>query len=190
MNMRFGIDIDGTITTPDALIPFINKEFNLQLTLDNITQYEFTPVVPVSDDEFERWFTKNEPAMYRDSPISQGAKNVLNEWNKYHELFFISARKFELLDITEQWFKQNEILLGDFELLGSHKKVEAAKKLNVDIFLEDKHDNAVEIHEELEIPVLLFDAPYNRNPIPDGVIRVHSWLEAKLWVDQWLEKES
>ena len=104
--------------------------------------------------------------MYRDSPISEGAKNVLNEWNEYHQLFFISARKIELLDVTEEWFKQNDILYGDFELLGSHKKVEAAKKLNVDIFLEDKHDNAVEIHEELDIPVLLFDTPYNRKSNP------------------------
>jgi uncharacterized HAD superfamily protein len=60
----------------------------------------------------------------------------------------------------------------------------------VDIFLEDKHDNAVEIHEECKIPVLLFDTPYNREPIPEGVIRVYNWKEACHWVENWQrEKE-
>ena len=34
------------------------------------------------------------------------------------------------------------------------------------------------------IPVLLFDTPYNRKPIPEGVIRVTNWREA----DQWIKK--
>ena len=70
------------------------------------------------------------------------------------------------------------------ELIGSHHKIETAKKFNVDAFFEDKHDNAVDIHEELQIPVLLFDTPYNRSPIPEGVIRVTNWQEA----DQWIKK--
>lgn len=41
------------------------------------------------------------------------------------------------------------------------------------------------LHEELGIPVILFDTPYNRKPIPKGVKRVTSWSEAKKWVDEW-----
>lgn len=33
---RFGIDIDGTVTCPTSLIPFINKDFSLNITLDDI----------------------------------------------------------------------------------------------------------------------------------------------------------
>lgn len=43
MQKRFGIDIDGTVTSPDALVPFLNEGFKLQLTLDDITQYDLTP---------------------------------------------------------------------------------------------------------------------------------------------------
>ena len=35
------------------------------------------------------------------------------------------------------------------------------------------------IHEQCHIPVLLFNTPYNQDPIPDGVIRVHNWNEAR-----------
>ncbi|HZG73794.1 MAG TPA: hypothetical protein VEY51_19840, partial [Chondromyces sp.] len=56
-----------------------------------------------------------------------------------------------------------------------------------DIFFEDKHDNAVMIHEELNIPVILFNTPYNQDPIPPGVIRVSSWSEAEKWVQHWVQ---
>jgi hypothetical protein len=59
----------------------------------------------------------------------------------------------------------------------------------VEIFFEDKHDNAVMIHEECQIPVILFDTPYNQDPIPNGVIRVNNWREANKWVENWMKQE-
>jgi len=38
------------------------------------------------------------------------------------------------------------------------------------------------LHEELNIPIILFDAPYNRLTLPNDVIRVQSWQEAERWV--------
>ena len=72
------------------------------------------------------------------------------------------------------------------ELVGSHDKVETAKKLAVDLFFEDKHDNAVAIAEECKIPVLLFNTPYNQDPVPNRVIRVYTWQQAQDWVHNWL----
>jgi len=187
MGIRFGIDIDGTVTSPEALLPFINKDFQLNLTLNDITQYELTPFVNVSKEEFSKWFMENEPIIYDQSLIADGAKEVLNKWKQEHHLLFITARAKRMEEITKNWFHRHEIEYDDIILLGSHHKVEAAKELKVDIFLEDKHDNAVSIHEECGIPVLLFDTPYNRLPIPDGVIRVHSWKEVDQFVDEWLK---
>ena len=36
--------------------------------------------------------------------------------------------------------------------------------------------------KNLDIPVILFDTPYNRKPIPEGVIRVQDWQEANDWI--------
>jgi uncharacterized HAD superfamily protein len=67
--------------------------------------------------------------------------------------------------------------------------VAAAKKFEVDLFLEDKHDNAVAISEECKIPVILFNTPYNQDPVPKRVIRVNNWQEASAWVNQWMSGE-
>jgi uncharacterized protein len=187
MKKRFGIDIDGTVTCPTSLLPFINKRFGLNITLEDVKEYDLTKVVNVPEEKFASWFSQNEPLIYEESPLAKGAENVLKTWKKEHELFFISARGSHLLENTKNWFKKNGLSYNHIELLGTHDKVATAKRYGVDIFLEDKHDNAVEIHEECHIPVLLFNTPYNQDPIPKGVIRVNNWQEADQWVTNWLK---
>ncbi|MFS0780898.1 hypothetical protein [Bacillus sp. 1P06AnD] len=185
-HLRFGIDIDGTVTRPDSIIPYLNKDFNLQLTLTDITEYDLSPFVPVDSQQLADWFTKNEALIYRESPIIEGAQQVLNRWNEQAELYFISARHDYLMDITKNWFKQHKIAYHAIELIGSHDKINAIKNQELSLFFEDKHDNAVAIAEECHIPVLLFDTPYNQSSIPDSVIRVRTWRDADQWVADWL----
>ncbi len=183
---RLGIDIDGTVTCPSSLIPYINKHFSLNLTLNDITRYELTEVLNISSEEFGKWFGAVEADIYKNSPLAEGAKSVLDQWKEEYELYFISARPSKLTELTKIWFSQQDVTYHHIELIGSHNKISTAKKYNVDIFFEDKHDNAVDIHNELQIPVILFNTPYNQDPIPEGVIRVNNWSEAKETVEKLL----
>lgn len=180
--IRFGIDIDGTLTCPTSLLPHINKQYELELVLDDIKEYDLTKAFPVDEKEFYTWYKTVESHIYQTSPPQAYAKIILDNWKSQYELFYISARGENVYDTTFDWFKREEIPYDHIDLIGSHYKIEAAKKHNVDAFFEDKHDNAVDIHEELDIPVILFDTPYNRKPIPDGVIRVYDWQEANNWI--------
>ncbi len=182
MKKRFGIDIDGTVTSPSSMVPFLNEAFDLNITLDDIKQYDLLPLVSISREEFAEWFASNEPTIYSNSPLAKGAKEILSNLSKQYELFFISARGNHLLDLTTSWFNEHQIDFDHVELIGSHDKIAAAKKFKVDLFFEDKHDNAVMIHEECGIPVILFNTPYNQDPIPNGVIRVNNWYEANNWI--------
>jgi uncharacterized HAD superfamily protein len=187
MRKRFGIDIDGTVTCPSSLIPYINKAFGMNITLADVKQYDLNAVVNISEKEFEHWFVENEPIIYEGSPLAQGAEHVLNSWKYDHELYFISARPSRLLESTKKWFIDKGLTFHHIELIGSHDKIATAKKYQVDLFFEDKHDNAVMIHEECQIPVILFNTPYNQDLIPKGVIRVDNWNQAYNWVENWLK---
>ncbi|OCA91128.1 hypothetical protein A8F94_04515 [Bacillus sp. FJAT-27225] len=183
---RLGIDIDGTVTCPSSILPYINRDFKVNVTLDDVKEYDLLHLVPdVPRQQFSTWFQGAEPEIYSGSPLAEGAKHVLSKWKEQFELYFISARATHLLHVTEEWFTRNELEYHHIELIGTHNKIATAKKYKVDLFLEDKHDNAVAIHEECGIPVLLFDTPYNRDPIPKGVIRVKNWEEAARWVAEW-----
>lgn len=183
---RFGIDIDGTVTTPDTLLPHINKAYDVTLTLDDVTEYDFLSAFPhpVDRQEFANWFAANERHMYEVSDIYPNAKRVLDEWHKKYELIYISARHDGLVDVTTEWFTKQQLPYDRIELIGSHDKLRAAKNAAVEVFFEDKHDNAVMLAEELDIPVVLFDTPYNRQATPKQVIRVNSWLQANDWIKQ------
>ncbi len=182
---KLGFDIDGTITCPAAIVPFINEAFQLQLTLADLTDYDLLKVVDVPAKDFIDWYEQKEADIFTMSPLAMDAKEVLLKWGKHHELIFISARGENVLEVTKEWFINHGISYDHLELIGSHEKVEAAIKNGVEIFFEDKYENAIEIAKKCHIPVLLFDTPYNQGSLPNEVQRVFSWKEAKNWVEKW-----
>ncbi|MGO4887190.1 hypothetical protein ACJ2A9_05505 [Anaerobacillus sp. MEB173] len=184
---NFGLDIDGTVTSPSAFIPYLNKHFNKNITLQDITQYELAPLLNVTNEQFWSWMKKHERNIYANVDLAKDVHHALTDWKETHQIVYISARGEHLLETTEQWFTKNNLPFHHIELTGQHDKIAAVKKHSIDIFFEDKHDNACSIAEECEIPVILMDTPYNRDPIPTNVIRVQSWLEAKNWVNNWLK---
>lgn len=183
--LRLGIDIDGTVTDPNTFVPYLNKSFNKSLTYNDLIQYDLTKILNITEVDFWKWMDEFEPIIYQEAPLALHAKTVLDVWKEEHQLLFISARRKHLLDITYTWFKERELFYHHIELIGTHNKLEAVKTNEISIFFEDKHDNACMISEEHQIPVVLFNTPYNQEAVPKGVIRVNDWLEAKEWVDQW-----
>ncbi|ATP41145.1 hypothetical protein CSE16_14390 [Solibacillus sp. R5-41] len=183
---RFGIDIDGTVTCPATLLPHINKQYNINMTLADVTEYDFLSgfPYPVNRDEFQAWFKENEPFMYEVSELAENARQILQQWQPKYELYYISARGTNVLEITQNWFHAFDVPYDHIELIGKHDKIAMAKKYQVEAFFEDKHDNAVEIAEQLNIPVILFNTPYNQQTVPTNVIRVNNWLEANNWISR------
>ncbi|WP_078545618.1 hypothetical protein [Litchfieldia alkalitelluris] len=190
MSKKFGIDIDGTLTCPSTFVPYINESFNMSITLDDMKEYNLLPLLGISEQQFWNWMDEKEPIIYRNSPLAEHAKSVINDWKDTHELIYISARRNHLFDITKDWFNENLVHYHDIELIGTHNKLAAVKKHGVDLFFEDKHDNACDISEECDIPVILFNTPYNQEPIPKNVVRVNNWLEARDWVNYWYKGEA
>ena len=186
---RFGIDIDGTVTCPATLIPHINKQYNVNITLDDVSEYDFLSAFPhpVDRKAFQTWFKENEAYMYEVSEVAKDAKSILHAWRNHYELYYISARGENVSAITENWFKAQDIPYDHIELIGSHDKLAVAKKYEVQAFFEDKHDNAVMLAEELKIPVVLFDTPYNRLSVPNNVVRVYNWQEANQYVTNYFK---
>ncbi|GGK12326.1 putative nucleotidase YqfW [Caldalkalibacillus thermarum] len=176
---KLGIDIDGTVTDPATFVPFLNKAFNKNLTLDDITQYHLPPLLGVTDDEFWAWMQKHEGDIYAQAPPAEAAKAVLSELSGRHRLIYITARPPYLKDLTIQWFERHGLPYDHIELLGSHKKVKQAKQHGVELFFEDRLETANAMAEELDIPVILFNTPYNQGTAHRLIHRVRNWTEAK-----------
>lgn len=180
--LHLGIDIDGTITAQDTFVPYLNEAFSLSITLEDIKEYDLTKLLNISGEEFWEWMNENEPRIYREASLAEYAKQTLDELKDHCRLIYITARRHHLKDITFDWFRKNGVHYDDIELVGGHNKLEAVLKHGVDVFFEDHHGNATMIAKEANIPVLLFNTPYNQLPTDSNIVRVNSWLEAADWL--------
>ncbi|MGO0062257.1 hypothetical protein ACTID9_19935 [Brevibacillus fluminis] len=183
-NLTIGIDIDGTVTCPSSLLPHLNQAFGKNLSLADCLEYDLANVYGVSAREMNEWFANNSDRLCRVAPVHGAADLVLREWYQKHRLVYISARHQADWDATLHWFEMREIPHHHIELIGSHDKVAAAKRWNVDMFIEDRLENALQLSEELEIPVFLFDTPYNQATLPKLVHRIYDWRELERLVTQ------
>ncbi|MCM3158371.1 hypothetical protein M3585_13115 [Bacillus subtilis] len=182
--LRLGIDIDGTITAQDTFVPYLNRSFNLSISLNDMTDYDLTKLLNITQEEFWDWMNQNEAIIYKEALLAQHAKQSLDLLKEEHKLIYITARRTHLTDITYEWFERQNIHYDHIELVGGHHKVEAVKNHNIDLFFEDHHGNAMMIAKEAGIPVILFNSPYNQLPIDSNIIRVNNWLEAVQWMNK------
>jgi uncharacterized HAD superfamily protein len=189
LKRRLGIDIDGTITCPTTFIPYLNKGFNQNLTLEDLTVYNLASVLGITDEVFYKWMKEHESVIYENALLVAHVMPILTSWHNKHELIYISARPQDYLDITSDWFSKHGVPFHHIELIGKHDKLESVKHHNIEVFFEDKHDNACDISEDCKIPVILFNTPYNQAPVPGNVVRVNDWNEAHSWVENYFNKK-
>lgn len=168
------IDIDGTITDPYYWLGPANKYFNKNITEEQITEYNIHQVMGIDEHEYEVFYEENKFKLHSEEKIRDDAKPVLDLMSIIHNIYFVTARGKELEFLTHLYLRKNEIPFDGLYLLGSPCKVDKAKELKCNVFIEDSYDNAVQLSRE-GIMVLLMDTNYNRKPLYDNMIRVCSW---------------
>lgn len=177
--LTIGIDIDGTVTSPSSIIPLMNESFGKDLRYEDCYEYNLANVYQITDEEFDRWLAENGERLYDEAPVHGNADHILRSWHPRFKLVYISAREARHRDVTINWFARYDIPYHEVDLLGSHDKLSAAKKWGVDLFLEDRLENALQLSEALQIPVFLFDTPYNQGTLPPLIHRVSTWNEVQ-----------
>ncbi len=78
-NLRFGIDIDGTVTCPTSLLPHINEQFGCNLVLDDIKEYDLTKAFTVDEKTFYEWYKGAEAHIYKTSPAQALCQRNINQ---------------------------------------------------------------------------------------------------------------
>lgn len=186
--MNICIDIDGTITHAYYWVKYINKHFKTNLKEEDMIYYNLEKVANVTAEEFGEFYRIYSEEIHKNAVIREHAKNVLDELAKSHNIFYVTARDESLRDITLNWFKEMELPEGNLYMLGSHDKVNKAKELNCDLFLEDRYENAIDLSNN-GIKILLIDCYYNRHPLNENIKRVADWNEISEYVKQNTREE-
>jgi uncharacterized HAD superfamily protein len=171
-NLNICIDIDGTITDPYFWLSIANKYLNKKVNVDVVTEYEIDKVMGITrkDDEVS---------------LRENSREVIEALIKTNNIYFVTARDKDLEILTYAYLKKNNIPYDDVFVLGTHYKVDMAKQLKCDIFIEDSYTNALQLSEN-GFKVLLIDTNYNRKPLNDNITRVFSWDEINEIIEELL----
>lgn len=176
-NLNICIDIDGTITDPYFWLNIANKYFKKNITIDKITEYQIDKIMGVTREEYYDFYNKSKFEMHNEEVrLRENAREIIEELIKTNNIYFVTARDKDLKILTYSYLKKNNIPYDDVFVLGTHYKVDTAKKLKCDIFIEDCYENALQLSES-GFKVLLIDTNYNRKTLNENIIRVFNWNE-------------
>lgn len=175
-SLNICIDIDGTITDAYFWLDLCNEYFNTNFSEEQITEYAIHKVLGVEDKEYERFYEKYKVKMHTEQKLRENAKSVIERLSLFNNIYFVTARDKSLTMLTHAYLRKNEISYNELFVLGSHYKVDKARELKCNVFIEDSYDNAVQL-SNAGFKVLLIDTNYNRKPLNEGITRVYNWTE-------------
>lgn len=170
--MNIGIDIDGTINENFPIITELaHTYFNRPVPIDR-WQWDLAKVFEVSPEEIDQFWQTYEQVLYETPGPKTDAVKYINKLSESHNITIITARGESFRQITENWLQSHGITYH--RLIMTREKRQACALMNIDIMVEDAPE-FIDMCED--IPVLLFDYPYNKGINKENIIRVETWKD-------------
>jgi 5'(3')-deoxyribonucleotidase len=173
-----GVDVDDTVCNLiGGWIPAINRDFGLNVRLDQITEWLLADCTPelkaIGDDRLAEYFGK--PGFHLNLDPMPGAIESLRRLSKDYRLYFITARHGPLaISETFDWFKKHLRWV-------QHKQIIFAREKHIfqlDAAIDDKLDHLKGFRMAphlAQAKVLGVERPHNlRERTPDVA---HFWFE-------------
>lgn len=188
--MRIGIDIDGVLTDIeqwqlDYGSKFYYEKYNKEIIdSDGYETNEIFKVDSKLDDEFWEIYFKDYSINVRVRAFASEVIKKLKEDG--NEIYIITARgnflshSLDVMSIDEnrnivlKWLYKNNIEYDNI-IFSGEDKLDICLDNNIDVMIEDKVDNINKISKK--IPVICFNAGYNKKCSGKNIIRCYSWYD-------------
>lgn len=185
--MRIGVDIDGVLNNIGEWHYSCGFKYCIENNINRGFQpdkYMIEEQFYLTDEENKRFWKEYIFDLMVSIPLRPYASTVISTLKEMgYEIVILTARDNRYLTnqyantmdfYVEQWLAKNNIEYDEI-LSGPGNKKEKCLKNNIDIMIEDKASNVLEISNH--IPVLCFDAPYNQEVNNKNITRVYSWYQ-------------
>ncbi len=164
--MRIAIDFDDTIVDTTEKV----KEYLAKYNLTGFNDFE----------EKRQFYIKHIDNITKELQLKPYVKEVLDELSKDNELYIITARSRyysnNVIKLTKEFIKKNNLPIKEiyFECFEEGKAI-MCNKLKIDLFIDDKVNNCLEV-QKIGIDVLLFNNKY------ENLNSVDNWLDVLKYV--------
>lgn len=149
--MRIGIDVDETLTDTEISFNEVIKKYNIKFDKKYSDKW--------SKKEAEYLLGNFCEEIIGEAKLKKGAKEAIKFLkDSGHELFIITARNNNysknIEDITRNLMKENNLEIDDY-YFNQNKKSGIAKKLNIDLMIDD-NINVYNNMKKVNIDCILF----------------------------------
>ena len=196
--MRIGVDIDIVKNELGSWHYSCGFKFCIDNNIDrgfNPHKYLMEEQFFLTDEENNKFWKEYIFDLMVSIPTRPYAAKIISTLKDMgHQIVILSARDNRYLSnqyantmnfYVEEWLKKNNIEYDEI-IAGPGSKKDKCLKHNIDIMIEDKANNVMEISKY--IPVICFDTPYNLDIAGDNIYRVYSWYQIyKYFLDKDVE---
>ena len=186
MPMRIALDIDGCMTDDNRFrleqygkylyeknMPYMDLPYESELKCGYMTREEFGEFW---DATFFEYIEQVEPIRY--------VSEVTHKLHEDGDYIVIATGRHgttqkdpfgeKVRNITKKWLKKHDIYYDEI-LFSGFPKIDYIRPYKCDVFVEDYSMTIKSLAKEM--PVLIFDNPYNRFLECQNTIRVFSWYD-------------
>ncbi|MDH5463587.1 MAG: hypothetical protein OEW49_04700 [Nitrosopumilus sp.] len=185
--LRIGIDIDGVLTDfVKEFIKSVNKRYKITLSEQDIREHDLYKVLGIPSKDLIEMVMEVFP---KDLAPQEGSVESVNELSKKHEIYIITAREPETLDVSKNWLKQHGIPYKKLAFMKEGDKHKFIEKDHLDIVIDD---NLKEITNWIGIVphIIVLDHPWNQSlNVKNYFHRAKDWKEI-LSIIKEIEKEN
>jgi uncharacterized HAD superfamily protein len=188
---RIYVDLDDVISrTTDTYSAIIEQEFGRQIRFEDLTCFDLKVSFQLTDREYRYFFDRiHQPDMLMGFDPVPGAGKMLARWiDAGHRVDIVTGRPPSARDVSLAWLDRQKIAYTEFIMVDKynrtgddHPGVISRTRLmacQYDLAVEDSLDTALFLAAHMDVPVLLYDRPWNAGPAdhPD-IVRVASWKD-------------
>ncbi len=195
------LDLDDVLCdTAVAYLGLVDREFGRQIHFENIFSFDLQKSFGLSDEQNSHMFhCAHQPEFILNIGIFEGVRAILQEWRRQgHRIHIVTGRHTASYRATLDWLEQHAICYDSFTMVDKYGWQDTDHDLAVPLAeirdrsysfgIEDNIEMTRFLSQEMGIPVLLHDRPWNRDlQVSSGangeVKRFESWKNLRSMVD-------
>ena len=184
------VDIDDVLAeSTRAYVDIVKQLFGREVSYEKITTFDLKVSFDFTQAEFDHFFdaVHQSDAILSFEPIA-GAVDVLSDWaDRGFEISVVTGRLASSYDASLEWLTMHEVPFHSLTMVDKYSRPNNDKgcaislsrlsQMKFSMAIEDSLEMATFLSQEMGIPVLLFDRPWNQAVGLDRMIqRCESWM--------------
>ena len=189
--MRIYVDMDDVLCdTAGAYLRLLRQEYDKDIAFDEIFSFNLQESFDLAEEEMAVLFRRaHEPDFILEMEPIHHMKHVMDTLNvKGDTIAIVTGRHTSAYEASQQWFIKWSIPYHSFTMVDKYGwpdtdrdraiSLDDLSSFDYDIGIEDSPKMAEFLSGGLNIPVLLFDRPWNKSyPANSLCTRCDSWEE-------------